>query len=298
MKELAAPPTLAWPRFRWGERMVTVLSDGLMRLDGGAMFGVVPKALWEKKLPADERNRIRLAMNSLLVEGPEGRTVIEVGSGGKEDEKFADMYGLERNGGLPARLAEAGASVDMIDRVILTHLHFDHAGGATRREGERIVATFPNAIYHIHKGEYEEAIGSHARNQASYNEHDFVPLVENGHVDWMEDGNVIAEAITVLKTPGHTEHHCSIAVDDGAGRKLVFLGDLVPTTHHLPYPWIMAYDLYPVTTLETKQRVLPRAVEGEWLCAFVHDADVPLSYLTLDDRGRARPDRGRDPWSD
>ncbi|MGH7543883.1 MAG: MBL fold metallo-hydrolase [Gemmatimonadota bacterium] len=298
MKEVGAAPTLAWPPLRWGERTVTVLSDGLMRLDGGAMFGVVPKALWEKKLPADDRNRIRLAMNSLLVEGPEGRTVIEVGAGGKENEKFGDMYGFERNGGLPARLAEAGDSAETIDRVILTHLHFDHAGGATRRDGDRIVPTFPNATYHVHRGEYDEAIGSHARNQASYNEHDFVPLVEAGQVDWMEDGTVIADAITVIETPGHTENHCSIAVDDGAGTKIVFLGDLVPTTHHLPYPWIMAYDLYPVTTLETKQRLLPRAVEEAWLCAFVHDADMPLCYLFLDDRGRARPDRERDPWSD
>ena len=298
MKDVGIASTLVWPLLRWGERTVTVLSDGLMRLDGGAMFGVVPKALWEKKLPADDRNRIRLAMNSLLVEGPEGRTVIEVGSGGKEGEKFADMYGLERNGGLPGRLAEAGAPVETIDRVILSHLHFDHAGGATRRDGDRIVPTFPNATYHIHRGEYEEAIGSHARNQASYNQHDFVPLVEADRVEWMEDGTVIADAIAVIESPGHTEHHCSIAVDDGAGRKVVFLGDLVPTTHHLPYPWIMAYDLYPVTTLETKQRLLPRAAEDGWLCAFVHDAEIPLSYLTLDDRGRARPDRGRDPWSD
>lgn len=297
MKEVDAASTLAWPPLRWGERTVTVLSDGLMRLDGGAMFGVVPKVLWEKKLPADERNRIRLAMNSLLVEGPEGRTVIEVGSGNKEDEKFADMYGLERNGGLPARLAEAGAPVDTIDRVVLTHLHFDHAGGATRREGHRIVPTFPNATYHIHRGEYEEAIGSHARNQASYNEHDFVPLVEDGRVEWMEGGTVIANAVSVIETPGHTEHHCSIAVDDGAGRMVVFLGDLVPTAHHLSYPWIMAYDLYPVTTLETKQRLLPRAVEDEWLCAFVHEADSPLCYLALDARGRPRPDPERDPWN-
>jgi glyoxylase-like metal-dependent hydrolase (beta-lactamase superfamily II) len=297
VKVVETVPTLAWPSVRWGERTVTVLSDGLMRLDGGAMFGVVPKALWEKKLPADDRNRIRLAMNSLLVEGPEGRTVIEVGSGGKEDERFADMYGLERNGGLPARLAEAGTPVETIDRVVLTHLHFDHAGGSTRRERNAIVPTFPNATYHIHPGEYGEAIGSHARNQASYNEHDFVPLVEADRVEWMEDGSVIADAITVIETPGHTEHHCSIAVDDGAGAKIVFLGDLVPTTHHLPYPWIMAYDLYPVTTLETKQRLLPRAVDERWLCAFVHDADLPLCYLTLDDRGRARPDRARDPWS-
>lgn len=297
MSNVGTARTLAWPALSWGERTVTVLSDGLMRLDGGAMFGVVPKVLWEKKLPADPRNRIRLGMNSLLVEGAEGRTVIEVGAGGKEDERFADMYGLERNGGLPARLEEAGAPVGTIDRVILTHLHFDHAGGATRREDDRIVPTFPNATYHLHRGEYEEAIGSHARNQASYLQHDFVPLVESGRVEWMEDGARIAGAFDVLVTPGHTENHCSIAVDDGAGRRIVFLGDLVPTTHHLPYPWIMAYDLYPVTTLETKQRLLPRAVEEDWLCAFVHDADAPLTYLVLDDRGRARPDPDRDPWS-
>ncbi|HUP00231.1 MAG TPA: MBL fold metallo-hydrolase [Gemmatimonadota bacterium] len=292
-------PRLAWPPLRWGERTVTVLSDGVLRLDGGAMFGVVPRVLWEKKLPADDRNRVRLGMNCLLIDGPEGRTIVEVGSGGKEDAKFAAMYGLERDGGLPARLSEAGAPPETIDRVVLSHLHFDHAGGATRwdDEGGSIVPTFPRATYHIHAGEYEEAIGSHARNQASYIRRDFVPLVEAGQVEWMADGGTIAGAMTVLATPGHTAHHCSIAVDDGEGRWLVFLGDLVPTTHHLTDPWIMAYDLYPVTTLETKQRVLPRAREEGWLCAFVHDAEHPLAYLRANDRGRLQRDPERDPWS-
>lgn len=289
----------AWPPLHWGERTVTVLSDGLQRLDGGAMFGVVPRVLWEKKLPADEQNRIRLGMNCLLVEGSEGRTVIETGAGGKDDAKFRDIYGIERDGGLPARLAEAGVPPETIDRVVVTHLHFDHAGGATAwaEEGRTAVPTFPHATYYVHRGEYEAALHPNERNEASYLKRNFAPLAEAGIVEWVEDGDAVAPGIAVRATPGHTEHHVSVTVDDGQGRKIVFLGDLVPTRHHLPNPWIMAYDLFPVTTLETKQRLLPEIHANGWLCAFVHDADHPLAYLARDDRGRFRRDPERDPWS-
>lgn len=295
----AGEARLAWPTLAWGDARITVLSDGILRLDGGAMFGVVPKVLWEKKLPADERNRIRMGMNGLLVERGGERIVVEVGVGGKEDARFRDMYGIERRGGLEARLAEAGAPVGSIDRVIVTHLHFDHAGGATRwdDDGETPVPTFPNATYHVARGEYAEAIRPIARNEASYFGENFAPLVEAGVVEWIEGAGTIAPGIEAIETPGHTAHHVSIAVDDGTGKKLVFLGDLVPTTHHLPGPWIMAYDLYPVTTLETKEELLPRIHEAGWLCAFVHDAERPLAYLTPDEKGRLVADEDRDPWS-
>lgn len=288
--------TFAWPPLTWGERTITVLSDGLQRLDGGAMFGVVPKVLWKRRIPSDDRNRIRLGMNCLLVEGPEGRTVIETGSGGKDDAKFQDIYGLERNGGLPARLADAGAPVETIDRVVLTHLHFDHAGGATvwADDGETAVPTFPNATYYANRAEFEEALSPNERNAASYLARNVAPWEKRA--EWVEDGDEVAPGITILATPGHTPNHVSVAVDDGTGRKVVFLGDLVPTAHHLSYPWIMAYDLYPVTTLETKQRLLPRIHENDWLCAFVHDADRPLTYLKPDEKGRFRADTERDPW--
>jgi glyoxylase-like metal-dependent hydrolase (beta-lactamase superfamily II) len=291
---------LAWPPLRWGERTVTVLSDGFIRLDGGAMFGVVPRVLWEKRLPPDERNRIRMGMNALLVEGPEGRTVIEVGVGEKEDARFREMYGIERDGGLPARLEQIGAPPETIQRVVLTHLHFDHAGGATRwaEDGRTAVPAFAEATYYVHGGEYEAAHASDERSCASYAALDFEPLVEARVVQWIADGDRVAPGIEILETPGHTAHHVSVAVDDGAGRRLVFLGDLVPTTHHLAPAWTMAYDLYPMTTLATKKKVLARALAEKWLCAFVHDADRPIAYLTLDDRGRPRIDPERDPWSE
>lgn len=299
MSRTSTGPRLAWPPLAWGERTITVLSDGLQRLDGGAMFGVVPRVLWEKRLPPDDRNRIRLGMNCLLVEGPEGRTVVETGAGGKDSEKFRDMYGLERDGGLPARLAEAGAAPDAIDRVVLTHLHFDHAGGATTwdADGETAIPAFPRARYFLHRGEFEAAMEPNARNEASYPRRNFAPLAEAGVVEWIEDGDEVAPGVSVIATPGHTAHHVSVAIDDGAGRKIVFLGDLVPTAHHLPGPWIMAYDLYPVTTLETKQRLLPVIHEADWLCALVHDADRPLAYLRPDGKGRFEADDERDPWS-
>ena len=286
-----------WPTLLWGERTITVLSDGLQRLDGGAMFGVVPRVLWEKKLPPDERNRIRRGMTGLLVDGPEGRTVIEVGSGGKDDAKFQDIYGLERDGGLPKRLADRGAPAETVDRVVLTHLHFDHAGGATKwaEDGNTAVPAFPNATYFIHRGEFEDAMNPNARNAASYLKRNYAPLDEGGRIRWVADGDRI-DGVRIFETPGHTRHHVSVGVDDGEGRLVVFLGDLVPTTHHLPDPWIMAYDLYPVTTLETKQRFLARVHDEGWLCAFVHDADYPLSWLKRDGRGRHMRDEERDPW--
>lgn len=294
-----AAPRFAWPRLSWGERTVTVLSDGLIRLDGGAMFGVVPKVLWEKKCPADERNRIRMGMNSLLIEGPEGRTVIETGAGGKGDARFREMYGIEHDGGLPARLAEAGAPPESIDRVVLTHLHFDHAGGATQwaEDGETAIAAFPRAMYHIHSREYEAAQEKDERSRASYFARDFAPLLQAGVVEWTSDGDHVGPGIEIFETPGHTAYHVSVVVDDGGGRRLIFLGDLVPTTAHLPWSWIMAYDLYPMTTLATKKRVLSRACDEGWLCAFVHDADRPLAYLTFDERGRCVVDEERNPWS-
>ncbi|HEY7472133.1 MAG TPA: MBL fold metallo-hydrolase [Gemmatimonadota bacterium] len=291
-------PRYEWPTLLWGERTITVLSDGLQRLDGGAMFGVVPRVLWEKKLPADDRNRIRLGMNCLLVDGPEGRTVVEVGAGGKDDAKFRDIYGIERDGGLLKRLADRGAPPETVDRVVLTHLHFDHAGGATRwaEDGKTAVPTFPNATYCIHPGEFEDAMNPNARNAASYLKRNYAPLDGNGRVRWIEDGDRL-DGIRIFETPGHTRHHVSVGVDDGTGRMVVFLGDLVPTTHHLPDPWIMAYDLYPVTTLETKQRFLTRVHDEGWLCAFVHDADYPLAWIRRDERGRHQRDEERDPWS-
>jgi glyoxylase-like metal-dependent hydrolase (beta-lactamase superfamily II) len=286
-----------WPTLLWGERTITVLSDGLQRLDGGAMFGVVPRVLWEKKLPPDDRNRIRLGMNCLLIEGPEGRTIVEVGSGDKDDAKFQDIYGLERDGGLPRRLSDRAAPPETVDRVVLTHLHFDHAGGATKwaEDGETAVPTFPNATYFIHPGEFEDAMNPNARNAASYLRRNYEPLEEAGRVRWVADGDRI-DGIRIFETPGHTRHHVSVGVDDGEGRLVVFLGDLVPTTHHLPDPWIMSYDLYPVTTLETKQRFLAQVHDEGWLCAFVHDADTPLSWLKRDGRGRHMRDEERDPW--
>lgn len=261
------------------------------------MFGVVPRVLWEKKMPPDDRNRITMAMNSLLVEGPEGRIVVETGTGAKEDARFLSMYGIERDGGLETRLAEAGASPETIDHVVLTHLHFDHAGGATTLADGAVVPTFPGATYHVHRGEYEDALADGERNRASYFDRNYVPLVDAGLVRWMADGESPVPGIEIVETPGHTAHHVSVLVDDGAGRKIAFLGDLVPTTAHLPWPWIMAYDLYPMTTIETKKTVLRRAHEEGWLCAFVHDLERPLAYLAVDDRGRIEVDGERDPWS-
>ena len=159
------------------------------------------------------------------------------------------------------------------------------------------VPTFPNATYHVSRAEYETAMNPNERTAASYFARNFQPLEAAGVLEWAEDGSEVAPGIRVFATPGHTLHHLAVSVDDGAGRRIVFLGDLVPTAHHLPNPWVMAYDLFPLTTLETKQRLLPELHDQECLCAFVHDAERPLAYLAATDRpGRFRADPERDPW--
>lgn len=265
-----------------GKFRIHALHAGGQKLDGGAMFGVVPKALWEKRIPADDRNRIPLAMRCLLVETPDALVLIDNGAGNKDGEKFRDIYGLQ-NEGTPTRLEDAlraaGFAPDDITHMIDTHLHFDHAGGNTYRDAEgEIRLSFPRARYYVQRGEFEYAHWRNERTQASYLSANFDPVHDAGKFE-LVDGEVgILPGISVIRTPGHTPHHQSVILRS-AGEAACFLGDLIPTAAHLPLPWIMGYDVEPLVTLESKRTLLASARAEQWLLVFEHDPIVPWGRL-------------------
>ena len=268
---------------------IHALEAGLQQLDGGAMFGVVPKPLWQKRIPPDERNRIPLALRCLLIETPDALVLVDTGVGNKEDEKFREIYGID-NPGTPTRLEDAirevGYDPAEVDIVISTHLHFDHAGGNTLREPDgRVRPAFPAARHYVQKGEWEFAHLRNERIRASYMPLNYEPVAEAGLWSFVEGETEIVPGVIVVPTPGHTPHHQSVLVRS-EGETACFLADLVPTTAHLPLPWIMGYDVEPLVTLESKRMLLARAAEEEWLLVFEHDPVVPWGRL---DPGSDRP---------
>jgi glyoxylase-like metal-dependent hydrolase (beta-lactamase superfamily II) len=260
-----------------GDLELIPLSDGSFRLDGGAMFGVVPKPLWEKRAPADERNRIRLGLRPLLVRGDK-TMIIDAGIGAKMDDKSVEIYAIDRTKNLDHSLAEAGVSRGEIDIVLASHLHFDHAGGFTVRESGRLVPAFPRARYVARTAEWEDATHPHERNRASYLAENFVPLADAGVLDLVPGDETIMPGVRVVRTGGHTMHHQIVFIESG-GRTAVFAADLMPTVAHIDEPWIMGYDLYPMDTLAFKRRFVRDAIEREYLIFFEHDPDIAAGYI-------------------
>lgn len=277
-------------RLGLGDVQVTILDAGRIRLDGGAMFGVVPRVLWERERKPDERNRIELGMNLMLVEDGRRRVLVDSGAGSKWDEAARDRYGLEPR--TPAEaLAPAGVDPASIDVVVNSHLHFDHAGGNTVRDPDgSLRAAFPNAEYVVQKGDLEFARRENDRTRASYYPENYEPLVAQGRVRFVEGDADLGPGIRLRLVPGHTPWLQAVLVS-GGGRTVAFLSDLVPTASHVAYGWIMAYDLDPLATLATKKRVLPEAVRQGWVVVFPHDASTPAAIL--EERAgklRAKPD--------
>jgi glyoxylase-like metal-dependent hydrolase (beta-lactamase superfamily II) len=281
-----------------GRWRVHAIQAGGQRLDGGAMFGVVPKPLWERRIPADPRNRIPLGMRCLLVEHESGLVLIDTGAGNKENAKFLDIYGIENEGAagrtaLEDGLAQLGMRPEDVSLVIDTHLHFDHAGGNTYVEspGGPAKPSFPNARYVIQRGEYEYAMRPNERTAASYFPANWQPLLEAGCVDFVEGEREIVAGIRVLPSPGHTPHHQSVLLTSD-GESVFYPADLIPTSAHLPLPWIMGYDVEPLVTLESKRRLLARAVQEHWRVAFEHDATVDFAHVRHDGKGYALATEG------
>ena len=274
------PPPLGISRYTVGSLELISLYDGFFRLDGGAMFGVVPKALWEKKAPPDEANRIPMTMRPLIVRDGTRTMLIDAGLGDKENAKFYSMYAADRARTLDNALQEAGIGPEDIDIVLASHLHFDHAGGFTVRDKTGVVRPrFPNARYVIRRGEWNDATKPHERNRASYLADNFVPLKEAGVIDFLDEDGPVMPCVRVQRTGGHTMHHQIIWIESGADRA-VFLADLMPTSAHLPDPWIMGYDLYPMDTLFAKQAFARAVARRETLVFFEHDPVIPAAFIT------------------
>ncbi|MBN4054109.1 MBL fold metallo-hydrolase [Nitrospira defluvii] len=262
-----------------GQFEIYPLTDGTLRLDGGAMFGVIPKTLWEKHHPSDDRNRIRLELGVLLIKAHGKDILVDTGIGNKENEKFNEIYGVERKPSIEECLSRHKLRPKDIDLVVNTHFHFDHAGGNTTKNSKgQIQLTFPNASYFVQKGEWEDANNANERTQGSYLLDNFEILPKKGRLNLLEGDSEILKGISVLRTPGHTQHHQAIFIESD-GEKALFLGDLIPTSTHIPLPYIMGYDLFPLTTLETKRMILDQAYEEHWLLIFQHDPNVRMGYL-------------------
>ncbi|HUX34939.1 MAG TPA: MBL fold metallo-hydrolase [Gemmatimonadaceae bacterium] len=275
-----------------GKWKVHTIQAGGQQLDGGAMFGVVPKPLWERRIAADDRNRIQLGMRCLLVEHERGLVLIDNGLGNKESAKFHQIYGVENAGAggrtwLEDALQQLGVSPADVMMMLDTHLHFDHAGGNTYVDAEgQVRLTFPRARYVVQRAEYQWATHTNERTAASYFDHNFAPVMEAGRLELVQGEVEILPGITLMPTPGHTPGHQSVRLDSG-GETALFLADLVPTAAHLPLPWIMGYDVEPLVTLETKRRLLRTAAEQAWLLIFEHDAVNAWGRAVHDGKGYA-----------
>jgi glyoxylase-like metal-dependent hydrolase (beta-lactamase superfamily II) len=280
---------------QFGDYRVGIIPDTEFRLDGGAMFGIVPRVLWERVCPPDELNRVRLNMNCVFIDTGREKILIETGIGEKWSEKETRMYGIFREKPFADSLFEiTGCRPEDITIVINTHLHFDHAGGNTTRSSppsqggvsasfaDGVVLSsqpqFPNARYLVSKSEFTHAQNPNERDRASYLPENWHPVIESGQLELMPDTYDPVAGLTIEQVRGHSETMQTWRLNRG-GQTVYGFADLIPTRHHVPPAWIMGYDLFPTETLEFKRRVLPQAVKENWLCFFYHDFEAPLCAL-------------------
>lgn len=270
-------------RLNLGDFELTAVSDGIYRLDGGAFFGVVPKVMWSRKVSADESNYVPVGLNSVVVKTGHHTVLIETGVGNKLPEKMAKIYGQPAK--LLDSLSAAGISPEDVDVVINTHLHFDHCGWNTLRNGEKVVATFPKAKYYVQEGEWQHARRQHERDAVSYISDNYDPLLSSGQMHLLHGDQEIVPGVSVKVFPGHTQNMQAVIVKNG-GKTACYISDLIPTAAHLDLTWVMAFDLFPLQTIESKKRYYAEAIPGQWLTMFTHDPYVPWGYVEKDEKGR------------
>jgi len=267
-----------------GKFRIYPIVDSYFRLDGGSLFGIVPKTMWGNSWPVDERNRIRLAVRCLLLEANSKWILIETGNGDKFSQKQKEIYGIDPHPSVIEQMQEIGVKPEDIQIVINSHLHFDHAGGNTRKDPATggWIPSFPNARYVVQRGEYEFATHLNERTRGSYRIEDYVSLYEKGLFDFAEGDKVVAPGIKVVRSGGHSPaHQCVLLESDG--KTAFFLGDLLPTRANIAYPYISAFDIEPLVTLEKKKEYLKRAAEEDWLLLFVHDPDIASGRVEIRD---------------
>ncbi|MBZ0264162.1 MBL fold metallo-hydrolase [bacterium] len=271
---------------KFGDFEIFLIEDGDFRLDGGAMFGVVPKMMWQKSDPADDRNRIQLSANCLLVKTPEATVLIDTGLGGKWDDKKRDMFAVAEPRLLMSELARCDVLKEDVTHVVQSHLHFDHAGGGTYIDGDgELKVQFPNAKYYAQRGEWEIANNPNLRDRMSYLPENLHPL-NDAEVLELVDGDVeVVPGIRYRVTGGHTKHHAIVYIESG-GHTAVFNADLIPTASHVHVPYVMGYDLYPQETMDFKTHFLPEVHEGNYLMIFEHGPKLKAGHLTRNDKGK------------
>jgi glyoxylase-like metal-dependent hydrolase (beta-lactamase superfamily II) len=295
-------------RLTLGDFELSIFSDGTYPLDGGAFFGVVPKVMWSRKVTADEKNYVTAGLNSLLIRTGKQTVLVETGIGNKLSDRMIKIYGQPAQ--LLANLAAAGVSPEDIDIVINTHLHFDHCGWNTVRDKNgKIVPTFPRAKYYAPEGEWQYARHPTERDTISYIPDNYDPLVNSGQMTLLKGGEEIVPGISVQAFPGHTAHMQAVIVNGRPGferarlqaapsgvrneRSLApegtaacYISDLIPTTAHIDITWGMAFDLYPLQTIESKKQYYARAIPEKWLTVFTHDPKTPWAYVERDHTGK------------
>ena len=266
-----------------GDFELTIVSDGTYFLDGGAFFGVVPKTMWSKKVTPDEQNRLDAGLNSLLVRTGKKNILIETGIGNKLSEKMVQIY--KQPAKLLDNLHAAGVAPEEIDIVINTHLHFDHCGWNTVRHDGKIAPTFPRAKYYAPEGEWQYARHPSERDAISFISENYDPLVESGQMTLLRGSEEILPGISVKTFPGHTAHMQAVIVSSG-GLTACYISDLIPTSVHINITWGMAFDLYPLETIESRKKYYAQAIPERWLTVFTHDDETPWGYVEPGERGK------------
>jgi glyoxylase-like metal-dependent hydrolase (beta-lactamase superfamily II) len=271
-----------------GDFELTIVSDGTYFLDAGAFFGVVPKTMWSKRIAPDEQNRLDAGLNSLLVRTGTKNILIETGIGNKLPDRLVQIF--KQPAQLLDNLHAAGVAPEDIDIVINTHLHFDHCGWNTLRRGDRVVATFPNAKYYVQKQEWEHGRLQLERDAISYMSPNYDPLLETGQMVLLNGDQEIFPGISVRIFPGHTANMQAVIIESGGvgseKKTACYISDLIPTSNHLDLTWVMAFDLFPLETIESRKKYYAQAISERWLTVFTHDDTTPWGYIEKGERGR------------
>jgi glyoxylase-like metal-dependent hydrolase (beta-lactamase superfamily II) len=277
--------TFIFPTMRLGYAELTLVSDGTIRMDGGSMFGVVPKAIWGRMRPADRRNRVEMGLNCLLIRTAGKNVLVDTGVGTKHSQKVRAIFHM-RAGELVGNLARQGVAPEDIDLVVLTHLHFDHAGGCTRyNQQRRLEPVFPRATYLAQRQDWQEATETNERTRPAYLPEDFMPLAEAGQLELLDGDTELLPGLWLRRTGGHTAGHQMVYIES-EGEKAACLGDILPMPQHLPAHYMTAFDMYPLETLEAKRRCLEQAEKEGWLLVFGHSVDQKMGRLTRRSDGR------------